>query len=263
MEANQSGNLICISEVPGAFAIGEVAPGYLAGGAGVSGAFECEKAVDAKVELLSIDRTVTIAVPGETGPITVRPVLLLEVVGGATEGGSGFGSFGSSYTYTLGVAGSEWTYSGLWSAGGFAGDTPPGLVTLDPVTVTLDEPFTITKQSIVSAWGAQTGGPLVGWAFVDLRNTAQWQGFADLPPNAIVSGVIDWSQPAPIPPACPGDLNGDGEVTSLDLNILLGQTWGPCSEPCPVLCQGDLDGDCVVGSTDLNIVLGNWGACHP
>lgn len=51
-----------------------------------------------------------------------------------------------------------------------------------------------------------------------------------------------------------GDLNGDGQVTPVDLGILLG-AWGPCGgQGCPA----DLNGDGNVGPADLAILLGAW-----
>ena len=54
-----------------------------------------------------------------------------------------------------------------------------------------------------------------------------------------------------------GDLDGDGDVDTADLLVLLG-SWGDCPEP-PAGCPGDLDGDGDVDSADLLILLGNWG----
>ncbi len=54
-----------------------------------------------------------------------------------------------------------------------------------------------------------------------------------------------------------GDLDGDGDVDTADLVLLLG-AWGPCDD-CND-CPADLDDDCVVGAADLVILLGNWGS---
>ncbi|MFZ9882635.1 MAG: lamin tail domain-containing protein [Phycisphaerales bacterium] len=55
------------------------------------------------------------------------------------------------------------------------------------------------------------------------------------------------------PPACPADLDSDGQVGASDLAILLG-AWGGSG-------SADLDGDGQVGASDLAILLGAWGAC--
>ncbi|TVQ33383.1 MAG: hypothetical protein EA376_02495 [Phycisphaeraceae bacterium] len=55
-------------------------------------------------------------------------------------------------------------------------------------------------------------------------------------------------------PACPADLNGNGQVGSSDLAIMLG-AWGGAG------AAADLDGDGLVGSSDLAILLGSWGPC--
>jgi len=57
------------------------------------------------------------------------------------------------------------------------------------------------------------------------------------------------------PPACPGDVDGDNDVDSTDLNIVL--TDFACAPPNP--CTGDADGDGDTDSTDLNIVLSAFG----
>lgn len=54
--------------------------------------------------------------------------------------------------------------------------------------------------------------------------------------------------------ACPADLDGDGQVGSSDLSILLGN-WGTAD------AASDLDASGAVGSADLSILLGSWGPC--
>jgi hypothetical protein len=53
------------------------------------------------------------------------------------------------------------------------------------------------------------------------------------------------------------DLDGDGQVATSDLLLLLSQ-WGCCAECAK--CPADLDGDCQVGSADLLILLSQWGS---
>jgi hypothetical protein len=56
---------------------------------------------------------------------------------------------------------------------------------------------------------------------------------------------------------CPADLDQDGDVDGVDLNLLLGN-WGACaSDPC----LGDLDENGVVDSADLAILLAATGPC--
>lgn len=58
--------------------------------------------------------------------------------------------------------------------------------------------------------------------------------------------------------ACPGDLNGDGQVDLADLGILLAD-FGCLPPPN---CPGDLDGDGDTDLADLGILLADFG-CGP
>jgi len=60
-------------------------------------------------------------------------------------------------------------------------------------------------------------------------------------------------------PVCPGDIDGDMDVDSTDLNVVL--TDFGCTPPAP--CPGDADQDQDTDSTDLNIVLSTFGASCP
>ena len=58
---------------------------------------------------------------------------------------------------------------------------------------------------------------------------------------------------------CPGDLNGDGVVSGVDLGLWLIEEWRECSPTGP--CIGDLDQDGEVGGSDLGVLLAAWGDC--
>ena len=58
-----------------------------------------------------------------------------------------------------------------------------------------------------------------------------------------------------------GDLNGDGVVSSGDLDVVRAN-WGRTVSPGD-LTSGDPSGDGRVGSGDLDIVRANWGAGRP
>jgi hypothetical protein len=60
----------------------------------------------------------------------------------------------------------------------------------------------------------------------------------------------------PAPPPCPGDIDGDNDVDTTDLNILLSD-FG-CNAGMGN-CPGDLDGDGDTDTTDLNILLSGFG----
>ena len=57
--------------------------------------------------------------------------------------------------------------------------------------------------------------------------------------------------------ACEGDLNGDGQVYSADVGLMLA-AWGACADP---VCAADLNGDGEVSSADLGELLSDWGSC--
>ena len=71
--------------------------------------------------------------------------------------------------------------------------------------------------------------------------------------------MIRWDQNpvriVPPAPACPADLNVDGEVSGADLGLLL-SNW---AQPGPA----DLDGDGTTGGSDLGLMLAAWGFCGP
>jgi len=67
------------------------------------------------------------------------------------------------------------------------------------------------------------------------------------------TGVVNLQENVFIVPD-PGDLNGDGVVSALDLSQMLAN-WGPCPSPCPQ----DVNGDGELNSIDLAILLGAWG----
>jgi len=63
----------------------------------------------------------------------------------------------------------------------------------------------------------------------------------------------------PLPAPCPGDLNHDGQVNSLDLVRLL-DSWGS-TVVCPDELNGDINGDGVVDSADLAELISMWELC--
>ncbi len=57
---------------------------------------------------------------------------------------------------------------------------------------------------------------------------------------------------------CPGDLNYDGAINSVDIAIVLAD-FGSCTGEC----VGDADHSGAVDGFDLTVVLTNWGQCQP
>lgn len=62
-----------------------------------------------------------------------------------------------------------------------------------------------------------------------------------------------------LPPACPGDADGDGMVGLADVAVLIGH-WTEMVTPGT---NGDLDGDGVVGLGDIAVAIGHWGTVCP
>ena len=59
--------------------------------------------------------------------------------------------------------------------------------------------------------------------------------------------------------SCSADLNGNGQVDSADLGLLLA-LWGSCASEKDA-CPGDLDLDGLVNAADLGLLLSYWGEC--
>lgn len=74
---------------------------------------------------------------------------------------------------------------------------------------------------------------------------------------AIFNGVQLIRTPPP-PPACPGDLNLDGAVNTLDLTAFLGAFGQPITPGSPSE-RADLNGDGMVNTADLVLFLGRFG----
>lgn len=66
--------------------------------------------------------------------------------------------------------------------------------------------------------------------------------------------VMDPQEPncPAVPPACPGDFDGDHSITGADMTALL-SAWATA--------DGDLNGDGTTDGTDLTILLSGWGEC--
>jgi len=69
-------------------------------------------------------------------------------------------------------------------------------------------------------------------------------------PQGVQGFILDLPRPA----SCPADLNGDGQVASQDIAVLL-SAWGTGAGPA------DLNGDGTVASQDIAVLLSAWGAC--
>lgn len=130
------------------------------------------------------------------------------------------------------------------------------------------------------ACGAETAGTLVDKVSYGTANCAEGTavaalatatgavrnggGMADTDNNqadfAVVTNPVPRNAQSPTnpkcgsqPPACPADLDDNGQVDAADLAALLG-AWGGTG-------AGDIDGDGSVGASDLAAMLNAWGAC--
>ena len=65
-------------------------------------------------------------------------------------------------------------------------------------------------------------------------------------------GCFTLEEEGDAPPACPGDLTGDRQVSALDIATLL-SGWGTP--------YGDATGDGLTNAQDIAAVLSAWGAC--
>jgi hypothetical protein len=81
-----------------------------------------------------------------------------------------------------------------------------------------------------------------------------WNENGKCPPEVMQTATIQLAGPA-----CPADIDGDGDVGVTDFLVLLAE-WGPCPDP-PDPCPSDLDGDGDVGVTDFLVLLAQWGPC--
>jgi hypothetical protein len=62
-----------------------------------------------------------------------------------------------------------------------------------------------------------------------------------------------------VPCSCPADLDGNGEINSIDLAIILDKFGTDGGKDYP---NADIDGSGIVDAADLTAILSGWGACQ-
>jgi hypothetical protein len=62
-----------------------------------------------------------------------------------------------------------------------------------------------------------------------------------------------------VPCSCPADLDGNGEINSIDLAIILDKFGTDGGKDYP---NADVDGSGIVDAADLTAILSGWGACQ-
>jgi hypothetical protein len=104
------------------------------------------------------------------------------------------------------------------------------------------------------------------WVSAERRSHECWVNYEDvegLQPGSQMFGAeydMAWAlEGVRMPSSCRADFDGDGDVGTSDLLLLL-SAWGPC--PGKKFCASfDLDEDGDVDTADLLILFTAWGAC--
>lgn len=149
----------------------------------------------------------------------------------------------------------------------------------DPAGVFGDPLLPDPKEMTISRWDPAAGKFLSGETTIEDEFRRLVEAYAKLPEG---SSAIDAADPKQMPAedilgrrwigepdvgayqtevapqGLEGDLNGDGFVGSIDLDIVRAN-WGAAVTPGD-LAHGDASGDGTVGSADLDMIRGNWGA---
>jgi hypothetical protein len=118
------------------------------------------------------------------------------------------------------------------------------------------------------ATGARAGGSDLSWNTIDGGGGESSGGVFTLHGSigqsdagiAMTGGAFSvlggfWAGGGDGAAACPGDVDGSGEIGFADLIAVLA-AWGPCPE-----CPEDVDGNDEVGFGDLITLLAEWGPC--
>ena len=160
-------------------------------------------------------------------------------------------------TITLTVFGGTTTLQQVAPANGTQGQTIPVTLTGNNLKNLPSAAQVTVSGTGVSVSGAPVSNPLgtsvTGLSFVIAGNaTVGGRNVTVTTADGASTLNIAFAVAAGV---CPGDVNGDGQVTFADLNTIL-SNFG-ASVPANTL--GDLNGDGVVNFNDLNIVLSNFG----
>jgi hypothetical protein len=100
-------------------------------------------------------------------------------------------------------------------------------------------------------WGALWGNPDLALT-VPTNCPGDFDGDGDVDTADLLILLAAWGTTGP-----DGDVDGDGDVDTEDLLALLA-AWGDCPRPP---CPWDFNGDDVVDDTDRDILMAHWGDC--
>ena len=154
------------------------------------------------------------------------------------------------------------TISGVEYEALVGADTVRGTTNSPPYTYTFSSAFASTPTVAITSLAGLDGGD-GGWAQTygstpmtasTLDLTTDEDQISNTERNHTpeqVAYVVFASAVAAQTQQLKGDLNYDGQVNPLDLEILI-DAWGPCAANCPA----DLDGDGLVGVADLVEMIG-------
>ena len=137
--------------------------------------------------------------PGMTGEPGTRTALISIVQADSGVTGTDDDSSGifANASVALRIASEQRNFSGSWGTDSSTDDFPS-----KPLVVSFDfvygQPFEISGRIRMNTGLAADGGSASGTALAQFPASIHWMGITDLAEDEQVTGMIDWSQPAPV-----------------------------------------------------------------